>query len=353
MGGDDFDSYLNEVSGEDVTSGQSDSFRPEPTTPAGQPPSFTETGTPPVKGQPPNTKDAQQKAPPQTPTGTTTPPRIRPHALGGFVNEEGDIVDESGSIIAQKGTVRRVYEENGRLKQRLTDAEKMATEAHNRMRELTVLNNVPAQYGLDTEDIATAMDMAGRVKKGDLLSVAREIVAMAAAQGHNISTIVGENVGDAVDMTAIKKMLETHLGPVAAARQESQQDVQIRTAAKQQYDKFIDDNPYADLHQFEIAKISEHDNISPQRAYNNLMDFARRNQLDFSQPLEPQIRERAEGATATAASVQPLMATPVRPMPHGAAVTSGNGVQPPAPVYADPDDDWGTIIRDAQKALRQ
>jgi len=352
----EFDNYLNEVSGEDVTSG-GDGIHP----PGGPEPIGTTTNTQPNREAPPPSFK-EERVPGQIPQvskggkeqkAAAPATGLRPHVLGGFVNEEGDIVDDKGAIIAQKGTVRRVYEENGRLKSRMQQYENELNQLRTHSSEANVLNGAPTRLGLDNNDVATALDFAARVKRGDVVGVAKEMVARAVAEGRNVSEIIGDTVGDSVDMVALKQMLENHLGPIGKVRQDTAREAEINAKATTAFNKFVADNPHSDIHQFEIASIAKESNITVQKAYNALMDFIRRNNLDPSQPLEPQVRERqAQPPNQQPTGQRPANPSLHRPMPNGAVVNGGNGAVPPETIYADPNDDWGSIIKAAQAGFR-
>jgi hypothetical protein len=301
--------------------------------------------------QQPQPKDGQQ---PQQ-VAQAPAEGLRQHPSGKFVDGKGNITEADGSVVATQGYGRRQYEENVRLRTRVEQSDQRAAALHQEVQSRQFLNDIPRQYQLSNEQVAEGLDFARRIKQGDLLGVAKDLVAKAAAGGVNISEIVGTTVGDSVDMRAIRAMMDERLGPITRAEAQTVEQDQARERATTAYNEFISINEYADVQGEIIAAYAKNNGVPLQKAYNDVRNFAATNQLDFSLPLGPQIEERRAQAAVPVEQQQqqqqPANNTQLRPMPNGVS-THSSAVTPQTPVYADPDDDWGSIIRRAQSADR-
>lgn len=271
--------------------------------------------------------------------------RLSSHRSGKFVNQKGDIVEQDGRVIAYAGSQRRSYEQQYNLQTSNSQLSQRNQELEQELRGRAFLNDVPRQYGLSNEDVAQGLEYARRIKSGDILGIAREFVALAASKGVNISQIVGEKAGDAIDMQAIRAMLDERFAPIAQATSQSQQEAEREGRARNAYNNFVSDNEYADVHGDLIVATMQRTGSTLQAAYNTVRTFAAQNGLDFSRPLGPQIEELANGQQQ---QQQQQTRQQQRPLPNGANVTSASNVQSPAPMMADPDDSWASIIRNAQ-----
>lgn len=280
--------------------------------------------------------DAQGKPITKTPT-------LRPLNDGSFADEKGNIVDDKGNIIAQAGFASRIYNKAQRLERRNAEMEQSLTQLRTQVAEYKVLSSAAQAKGLTSDDLATAIDFAGRIKGGDALSVAKEVVAMAVAAGHNVTEILGKDIGDSIDMRALSTMIDQRLGPIVQQRQQTEQLTEAETRAKAAYDRFVDDNEFADVHAEDIAHlIKTVPGTTPQQAYNTMVRFAHQNQLDFSQPFGPQLEAKERAANPNATQQKPN-----KPLPNGANGTHLNGGGTNAVELAPADADWSTIIRSA------
>lgn len=351
-GEDDLENYIDSISGLDDTSSDTSTTTSGSDTGGTDSTPATQTGTPAVKGGEAQPSGQQAKPAPQTQTpqgqqptqaGQAAKPRYARTPNGNLLDEKGNIVDERGQIIVPAGKARRIYEDNQRLTRHATQLQQERDRLELEARGNQLLNGIPAQYGLSQQEVARALDFAGRMKRGDTLGVAKDLIALISAQGHNVSELLGENVGDSIDMRAVKQMLDQRLGPIQQAREQSTREQQARAEGQRQYDRFVTDNEYADVHGDAIVNLMNAQGISAQAAYNRIRQFAADNRFDFSEPLAPQIAARTQQARQPAAPPQTQ-----RPMPgNGAQTRSMNGVKPATPQYADPDEDWGSIIRRA------
>lgn len=269
---------------------------------------------------------------------------------GIYMDKQGNIVTQDGKLVAEKGFAARMHQQNRRLVAQNEQLNGETTQLRTRVTELSALDNSMRNAGINADEMAQAVDFAARYKRGDVLGIAKEIVALAMASGHNATDILGKDVGDNIDMRGVKAMLDQRLGPIANSRQEDERKAAAEKAARDNYTRFVSDNEYADVHGDALVRLAQAENINLQQAYNRLSRFAFDNQLDFSMPLGPQIEERNNQARQQQQTQQPTQHAQQKPMPNG-ATTRVNGVIPTTNVeMASPDDDWGTIIRQAMNS---
>lgn len=279
-----------------------------------------------------------------------TQPALRPLGDGTFADAKGNITDDKGKVIAESGFAARMYNANKRMKTQLEERTQQLNEIASSVGELKSLATSIRSYNLENTEVAQALDLAGRMKRGDHVGVAKEVLAMIVAQGYNITDLLGGDVGDTVEMKAIQRMLDERLAPITRQEQSRVREQEVQTTAMRQYQQFVSQNEHAEVHADVIAALAKRDGITVQTAYNRLLETAYQNGLDFSQPLRPQILARKEAAgNPNGQQPQNKPNAQTKPMPNGAA-TRMNGGAPQIPM-ASADDDWGSIIKDVQRTI--
>lgn len=297
------------------------------------------TPTQPTVPKPNEGQGEQQQQTSQTPIQG-----LRKHPSGEFVDQQGNIVTADGKIIARSGSQRRGYEETVRLKNTTTQLQQENTRLTQEVQSRAFLNDVPRQYGLSNEEVAQGLDYAARIKRGDVLGVARDFVALAASKGVQITDILGKDAGDSIDMRALRAMIEERTAPLQQQQVQSQAEQEVRQRATQNYNQFVTENENADVQADIIVAYSKANNVSLQVAYNRTLQFAIQNGLDMSQPLGPQIDAAMQQQQQPDTQQQQQQRQPTLPMPNGAA-TRETAVTQQQPVHADPNEDWATILR--------
>lgn len=272
--------------------------------------------------------------------------QLRPLGDGVFADGKGNIVDDKGRVIARSGVEARLYQTNRRQQAQLADRDRQLQTLTQQFHGLRSLAEGIRSSGLDTESVSKAINFAKRVNSGDLLGVTKDVVAMALAAGYNVTDVLGKEVGDNIDMRGVRQMIDERLAPITQREQALNQREQADRQVRQVYDRFVAENDFAELHGAEIAKLCQQRGVTPQVAYNQLLQFASVNGLDFSRPLGPQIEERM---SAPPHQQQNGNGRQQKPMPNGVATRSG-GVQVPVS-QASADDDWNSIISEVQRTV--
>lgn len=267
---------------------------------------------------------------------------LRPLGDGSFADDKGNIVDEQGRVIAPAGVTARLHSQNRRLKSDLDAVIAEGQKYYEQSKVYSAMHEATQRAGISHDELATAIDMAGRMKTNPL-SVAQEVVAMVSAQGYNVSDLLGSEVGDSIDMKAIKQLIDTRLGPITQQEQARQQGQQAEQRAVQAYESFVRQNAYADVHANDIAQVMKESGLSPQGAYNELMGIINRHQFDPTQPLGPQIEARKAQKQQTQ---QPNVQHQQKPMPNG-ATTQSDTIGGRSQQSAGAEASWEDIIRSA------
>jgi hypothetical protein len=174
----------------------------------------------------------------------------------------------------------------------------------------------------------------------DPLTVCREMVAKTMARGINATDIIGKDAGNAIEMSAIRQLVNE---ATAGQRQREELDrtvAQQRTVAQERYDAFMGQYPDAAPHADAIAELMKARNLSAPEAYHELRFFALQQQLDFTHPLGPQVAARQR---QTPPPPPPNDRTYRAPMVNGGGGGNRdhltNNTQ-----YADANSTWGEIL---------
>lgn len=293
-------------------------------------------------------------------TGEPPAPEGQDTASGGDNEPQGGEGDDGalrrrdGTVVAESGKERREFIEQ-RKEERATRQLALARQELETLRKQVddsrVLNDMPKQLGLETNEVQAGLQIMSQFKQ-DPMAVAKWALQETLSMGYNLSQIVGEGQ-DSVEMRAIRKMIDDRVGPVVDQQRTTAQEQEARQAAMREYNTFMAQHEHADVHEDALAQLLERDSsLTPSSAYWRLREFATRQGLDFAQPLGPQLREKmqqgrqqqapAQQAPASAPPSTPAQQPVTAPMPNGASPLTPQ--QSAEPTYADPNDDWESII---------
>lgn len=259
-----------------------------------------------------------------------------------FADQRGNIVDKTGKVIAPAGAPARWWQEASRataqvrqMTQRMQNMERQLQQNNALIQQAKEIAELPQKLGISRNDYNEGIALMQHWTS-DPVKVAREVVARAMSFGHNITDILGKNVGDAIDTRAVSMAIERATGPLLQQQQETRQQAEIRTRASSAYENFRATHEYADVHGEAIAHLMKQGQ-SPEQAYLQLENFALRNGLDFSQPLGQQV--------AGPAPVNGHVQTGVRqPAPMVPGHRGSSEQLTSQSTYADAGDSWTDIL---------
>ncbi len=250
---------------------------------------------------------------------------------------EGNFVDAEGKIIARAGSERRMYERLQRSERSAQFFEGEVTRLQQESEQVKALNGIPAKYNLNEQEIGLGLQIIDQLKTNPV-EAGRWILQEVMKNGYNLQQILGEVEGvpsSSMDMGAVTRIIQEQLQPITSKFQEQESATQTETDNQRNAERFIATHEYADVHLDPIVNLmKQNPQMSSERAYFEVRQYAQANSLDFSQPLGPQIEARRN----TGSNVQNQ---PNRAMPNGTA-TSTTETQQPATSSAD--DDWDSII---------
>lgn len=274
-------------------------------------------------------------------------------------DKDGNLVDAQGNIVASAGAERRHYEQSRRQLREIQRLESELAAAKQQGDSVAALGGVPAQLGLNAQETSLGLNIVAQFKR-DPVQTARWILQETMKLGHNLHQIVGTNGAGqlnsgSMDLQAVRDMINTAVQPLVGDRNAQQQQLQAEQAARREYNSFLAKHDHAAVHEDLLGHIlQDHPDMAPEVAYWQLVAYAARNDLDFTQPLAPQVQARrgqGGGQPASNGNAQPSPAQGQRQqpmsMPNGGAPTADMRT---GPELASPDDSWDSIV---QTSLRE
>lgn len=262
-----------------------------------------------------------------------------------FVDAKNNIVDpQTGQIIAKAGTERRLFEKTQRLNNALDERTQRLQKYESEDKTIDNLRGKIKSHGMSVDEFAEGINMV-IAYKSDPVGTAKKVLENVLALGHNVTDILGADAGNAIEMSAVQKMLDDRLKPLLQPLEQKRVISEQEEYAIKQWEKFCDNNPHAEVHEQALDKmLGDNPDLTPQKAYNALREFAFKHQLDFSLPLGPQI------AAKSAPNKEPAKqaARTQKSFPNGSSVRQA----PMDDGSFNPNDDWATLVKKAMPGLR-
>lgn len=274
-----------------------------------------------------------------TDTDTTFGGRLRS-------DKDGNLVDANNRVVAKAGKERRLWEENARLKHYdIPELRNQLVDTERKLQNVEVLNNTPRQLGLNNDEAVQGLRLMASYRR-DPVGTIQYILAEARANGVDLSKV---GLPQHIDTAALGRMIDQRLQPIMQDREALQQEEEANRRADEQYRQFLARYPDASLHEDVIANMLVRDKeLSLGEAYATLRLFATQNNLDWSQPLKPQLEARASGQQQQGANSQQQTqggAPPMGGRSSNAQATPVNQAQP----VASADADYADIIRESMR----
>ena len=289
--------------------------------------------------KPTNAKPQQQKKPEAKPK----------------TDAKGNLIDDKGNIIATAGVQRRLHETNQRLTQLVTHKDQQIAQLTQQVQEARILNELPQRLGINNQEVEGALQIAYAFKQNPV-EAARIVVAEALQRGHNLDEILGEQQAGQLQMTAVRQMLNEHLGPIQAERQQRLEQQRIEQESQAAFNQFLVNYPDAEANLQTLAELMAKDphKGSPyevaERAYLRLSDYCRRNGFDISRPLAEQINNPAPAQANQQRNGQAQQRRTNAPLPSpNAGRTAHNPNVASTPVSAN--SSWREIINSVRQDL--
>lgn len=264
-----------------------------------------------------------------------------------FADKQGNIVDKEGKVIAQSGVQARLWGKASRaeslVQQRDTQINALrqqAQQSNELLQQAERISNIPRDLGLNEQQYKEGLTYMQRFAQGDALGVAKEVVAIALSAGHNVTDILGDSAGNAIEMSAVQRMISDATAPMRQQHEAQAAQQQQQQETSNVYNNFITKYPDAVTHGEDIAYLMGK-GMSATDAYYNVKNYAASNGLDFSQPLKQQVEALQSQQNRQGAN------NPQTPMIRGGG--ANNSQQPVASGMASPTDSYADIIRAAMQ----
>ena len=196
--------------------------------------------------------------------------------------------------------VPALQNENRQLRQQF----EQATQQINSYKELqTSMQN----YGINPQEAQIGFQLASSWKT-DPGGTIQKLLTYAASKGIKVEGAPQQQVTR--DM--LSSLIEEKLAPVLQRTRQEEQQQQHQLDAQRQATEFLTEYPDAVTHQDAIATVMRQHNLTPQRAYVELMKYANAQGLDWSQPLAPQLRARTANPNTNSAPARNAYSPGVR-----------------------------------------
>lgn len=264
-----------------------------------------------------------------------------------FADKDGNIVTRDGRVMAAKGEPARHWSNLSRQAAQATAFQKQADTLNRQIEQnkplieaAKELADLPNRLGVSREDYNLGVQLIAQWNQ-DPLTMCREMVAKTMARGFNATDIIGKEAGNAIEMSALRQLINE---ATAGQRQREEMDrtvAQNRGVAQQRYDAFMGRYPDAGPHADAIADLMASRKISAEEAYHEIRFFSLQHGLDFSQPLGPQVAARQQNNAPPAP--QPNGRTQRAPMVNGGGGGSRDHLTNNT-VYADANSSWSEIL---------
>ncbi|GMQ92461.1 MAG: hypothetical protein BMS9Abin11_1792 [Gammaproteobacteria bacterium] len=272
------------------------------------------------------------------PTPTETPAQSTPTQKV-TTDDKGNFIDEAGKIVASAGAERRMYEKLQRSERSTRHFESETIRLQDEINQNQALNNLPKQYNLNEQEVGLGLHIINQLKTSPV-EAGRWILQEVMKSGYNLQQILGDVEGvpsSSLDMGAISRLIDEKLSPITNNFQQQESVTQTTEENRRNAEQFVATHDYADLHLDAIVNLMKSNpQMSSERAYFEVRQYAQENGLDFTQPLGQQIEARRKADPNAQQSNQPN-----RVMPDGNSASTTTTQQP---VEVNADDDWDLII---------
>lgn len=295
-----------------------------------------------------------QQQPPQQPAYDPNNPKGFARVGSLFADADGNIVTRDGRVMAAKGEPARHW---SNMSKQAAQGEhfKKQNEALTRqidgsrqlLQSAKELADLPTKLGLSREDYNEGVQLIAQWNR-DPLTVARDIVSRTLARGFNATDIMGKSAGDALEMGAIRALINEVVAPQRAREAQETATTQQRQAAQTAYDDFLSRYPDSAPHGDAIAALMREQKISATEAYHEVRYFALENGLDFTQPLGPQVAAASARAQQRPNGAVPQVRTQRAPMVAGNGGGNRDNLTNETN-FAPADSSWGDILNSVMR----
>lgn len=256
-----------------------------------------------------------------------------------------DLVDPvSGRVVASGGIERRIYEDSQRTQRENNALKQQITGMQNTIRQSNETIQEAARLGVQPQDQLIAIRVMADFMR-DPVRTLQSLVEEVKSKGYQIP-FLEQGVTPGMDLSAMSRMIDGKLSPIMQERQQNLQQQQARQAAQRDLDTFMQSNPEANNNLDVLAEMLQAQPGLPlAEAWVKMIRWSYENQLDWTQPLKPQIVQLQQQGQQ-----QPAPQQHDRPLPGRRSVNTQQtrSVNGQGQVHSE-NSSWSDIIRDAMR----
>jgi|CXWL01.1.fsa_nt_gi hypothetical protein len=244
------------------------------------------------------TPAAKEKTPAATPA---TNQRTGQHSYGA----DGSVIGPDGKVIAKQGAERRHWERSRQQEQRAIAAERSVSELNQRVAQAEAVLHAGKELALSADEQLSSLKLFGWFKR-EPEAMLKWLLTEAQSRGYNMNTILGQE-SQGVNIEAVTRAVQQQLKPLVDRHQEQARWDKASNDASKELNDFYSEFPNAPVHEQQLANLMSGfeqkygRTLSLREAYLYLENWAVREGLDVSRPLEPQVEARQAGKTLAAA----------------------------------------------------
>jgi len=258
-----------------------------------------------------------------------------------FADGKGNIVNKNGKIMATAGEAARHWMDMSRqvaaipnLQRQVSHLNQQAQQNVGLLEKARDIASLPQKLGLNESDFNEAMGILAKWRS-DPVGTARDVVSRTIALGHNVSDILGRDAGDALEMGAIRQLVNEMTRGQRERESNEAAATQRNNAIVARYNSFMARYPDAAVHEQSIAHLMNTHGLQPEEAYHEVKYFALQHNLDFTQPLGPQIQARQRNGNGQRSTRRAPM------VPSGGRMNNNTATEPN---MADANSSWSQIL---------
>lgn len=203
----------------------------------------------------------------------------------------GELLDKDGNVIATTRREKQLAYNLNRTQHNARLAHRDLAAARQQIQQYEALNGLMRANNLQMPQVQEALQLRAAFETNPI-EAARDVVARVLQAGYTMEQLFGAEAVPGINARIINQALDKRLAPLTNEAQARQSQQRSEAQAREAYDAFLADNPYADVHGEMISQLVSDQGLTPQQAYNEVRVFAARHGLDFSEPLEAQFKAK-------------------------------------------------------------
>lgn len=226
-----------------------------------------------------------------------------------------DLVDpQTGRVVAKGGIERHVFEEGQRHARENVAIKGQLQQLQGFVQSVGEVTREAARLNIKPEDQMIAMRVMSDFLR-DPVKTVQYLVEEVKAKGYPIP-FLEQGISPGMDMAAIGRMIDTKMAPLTQQQRAQQERAQVEQRATAELNTFLGNNPDANENLDVLAEMMQaQPSLTVQDAYTKMIRWAHVNDLDWTQPLKPQIDARRQAPQGQQPNHQQPTQQQQRPVP--------------------------------------